>query len=117
MRPSLRCRCVATLAAGLLLAVLAGCTASLAGDWRLASSKPNRETFAIDQAHFGRDGTYSATFTLDGRRIPEKGSFQFTGFKLTFRPNAGGSRTYNAVKRISELELRDGERVVVLRKS
>jgi hypothetical protein len=98
------------------LCVLTGCTGSLAGDWKMTTAKPNRETIAIDNVQLARDGSYSATFTLDGRTSAEKGVFEFNGFKLTFRPSAGGSRTYNAVRKMNDLELRDGDKLVILRK-
>lgn len=109
-------RLARTLAAITLLAALSGCTGSLAGDWKMISSKPNRETIAIDNVQFVRDGSYSATFTLDGRTSNEKGVFDFNGFKLTFRPSAGGSRTFNAVRKVNDLELRDGDKLVILHK-
>jgi hypothetical protein len=105
-----------TFAVLLAFSALAGCAGSLAGDWRMTSSKPNRETFAIDTVKFARDGGYSATFTLDGRTSSEHGKFEFNGFKLTFRPAAGGTRTYNVVRKMNDLEIRDGEKLVVLHK-
>lgn len=98
------------------LTLLIGCGGSLAGDWRMVRSAPNRETFAINSVKFAGDGVYSASLMIDGRAIAETGAYDFTGFKLTLKPSAGGSRTFNAVRRIGELELRDGERFVLLEK-
>ena len=105
-----------TFASIAILATFVGCGGSVNGNWSLASCKPNRETFSFDKAHFEKGGSYAAVVSLDGRTMDEKGSYEFNGFKITFRPESGGSRTYNCVRRIGELEIRDGERMAVLRK-
>lgn len=100
---------------GLLIA-LSGC-GSLHGRWKLTDVKPNREVFAIDDAVFARDGSYAAKTTFEGRTAAEKGAFQFNGFKLRLRPQAGGLRTYNAVLFGDKLELRgDNGEFAVLRR-
>ncbi len=104
-----------------LLAALAalaatGCTGTLAGRWRMVKCTPNRETFSIDNASFTSRGEYTANFSLDGRAEKEKGRFEFNGFNITFRPSAGGSRTFTAVLRLNRLEIMDGKRNCVLEK-
>jgi hypothetical protein len=101
----------------LAIFALAGCGGSIHGDWSLAACKPNRETFSIDKAHFERGGEYAAMISLDGRTMDEKGQYEFNGFKITFRPASGGSRTYNCVRKWGELEIRDGERMALLKKN
>lgn len=99
-----------------LALALCGCSASIRGDWHMVKSVPNRETFAIDPVRFDAGGTYEATTTLDGRTTLDKGTYEFNGFKLTFRPTAGGQRQYGAVLRMNTLEVIDGKRQVILQK-
>jgi hypothetical protein len=93
-----------------------GCRGSIAGEWRLVEAQPSREVFCLDDVSFGRDGGFSAVCTLDGRTAREVGAFDFNGFKLVLRPQAGGARSYNASLRFNTLEIIDGKRKVVLRK-
>jgi hypothetical protein len=100
----------------LALLALAGCSASIRGDWHMVKSLPNRETFAIDDVTFDKSGGFEATFTLEGRTSRDTGTYEFNGFKLTFRPTAGGQRQYNAVLKVNTLEVIDGKRQVILQK-
>jgi len=105
------------VAVGAVLLLATGCGLSVAGHWRLVKAIPSKEVFAIDDAHFARDGNFTATVTIEGRTAREKGTYQFNGFKLTLRPQAGGQRRYDAVERLGRLEVIDGERKVILKKT
>lgn len=94
-----------------------GCGGALAGDWHMSKAIPSKEVFAIDDAHFDRDGTFTATVTIEGKTAREKGSYYFNGFKLVMRPQAGGERRYNAVLKMRTFEVIDGDRKVILKKS
>lgn len=94
----------------------AGCGFSVVGDWQLDKATPSREVFAIDDAHFARDGTFAATVTIEGKTAREEGTYEFNGFKLTLRPQAGGQRRWNAVERFGTLHVIDDERKVILKK-
>ena len=76
---------------GVLL--LTGCQGAIQGDWYLAEATPNRQVFSIDKANFRADGTYSASTTIEGVTNNEKGTYEFSGFKLKLLPQAGGQRT------------------------
>jgi hypothetical protein len=102
---------------GALLLFVTGCGLSVTGHWRLAKAIPSREVFAIDDAQFARDGSFTATVTIEGKTAREKGTYEFNGFKLTLRPQAGGQRRYDAVERFGTLEVMDGERKVILKKT
>lgn len=106
----------ATLALGLLALVpaLAGCQGTIAGRWHMVEVVPNKLVFNIDDASFNRDGTFSATTTLEGKTAREVGTYDFNGFKLILCPQAGGRRAYNAVLKFNRLEVLDGKRKVVL---
>ncbi len=107
----------AFVALGLVLLLAAtGCTGSLAGRWRMVKCTPNRETFSIDHASFTSKGEYTANVSFEGRAEKEKGTFVFNGFNITFRPSAGGSRTFTAALRLKRLEIMDGKRSCVLEK-
>lgn len=99
-----------------LMPLLGGCRGALVGDWRLVEAVPNREVFSLDHATFRRDGTFSAVTTIEGMTTSEQGQFDFNGFKLRLRPQAGGQRAYLANVRMGRLELADGPRKVVLQK-
>jgi hypothetical protein len=103
--------------AGAVLLPAPGCGLSVTGQWRLVKAIPSREVFAIDEAQFARDGTFAATVTIEGKTAREKGTYEFNGFKLTLRPQAGGQRRYDAVERFGKLEVIDGERKVILEKT
>lgn len=107
---------VAALMTLLGLPLLVGCGRAIVGDWRMVQAIPNRDVFCVDEATFRRDGTFTATTTIEGRTSHETGTYQFTGFKLRLRPQAGGQRAYTAQLKPGELLLRDGERKVVLKK-
>ncbi len=92
------------------LLLLAGCNAQLAGKWRLVQAAPNRETFAIDDAEFTRDGAYSLTATIEGRTRRETGEFKYNGFDLRLFPEDGGRRTFGASLEWRTLTLTDGEK-------
>lgn len=99
-----------------LLGASTGCGGSLIGYWRSVEVKPNKEIFNLDHVRFNRDRTYSATSTIEGKTVKETGSYSFDGFKLKFRPQAGGQRKYNAILRFGTLDISDGDRKVVLKK-
>ncbi len=111
-------------AAGLLcaagLALLVGCSGTLAGHWRMVEVQPNRQVFCIDDVTFARDGSYSATTTLKGKTLEESGRYKFNGFKLTLWPDAGGCRQYDALLKFNELEILDAKKtpkqMVILKK-
>lgn len=111
-----RVRRAGALVATVALLLLGGCGVSVVGDWRCVKALPNRDVFAIEDATFRSDDTFSLRFTEDGRTRAEEGTYDFTGFKLVLRPRAGGRREYNAVRRIGTLEISQGERRVVLEK-
>ena len=113
----MRCNTLPVTVAALLLLLVTGCRGMIVGDWRMTRAVPSREVFAIDDAHFARDGSFTATVTIEGRTAREKGTYEFNGFKLTMRPQAGGQRRYNAVMKPGTLELLDGDRKVILRKA
>ncbi|MCK4341986.1 MAG: lipocalin family protein [Phycisphaerae bacterium] len=104
------------LAGLLLFPLLGGCKGAIAGEWHLVKAVPNREVFSIDNATFSRDGTFSATTTIEGLTTDEKGTYDFNGWQLKLRPQAGGQRTYSTTRKVDRLEIRDGKRTVVLKK-
>ncbi len=113
------CRLTSSLLPALLGVLLAtgGCRGAVLGDWRLEQATPSREVFALDDVRFERNGGFSATCTLDGRTTRETGTYEFNGFQLTLRPQAGGQRQYNAQLQMRKLELSDSQkRRVTLRK-
>jgi hypothetical protein len=95
---------------------LVGCQGAVYGDWYLVDAKPNRQTFAIDNATFNRDSTYSATTTIEGVTNVEKGTYDFDGIKLRMRPQAGGQRTYTVQLLPGQLQVGDAQRHVLLQK-
>jgi hypothetical protein len=105
----------AALLAGLMLAMV-GCEGALTGHWRVVEVVPSKEVFSIDDATFHRDGTFTATTTVEGKTTHETGKFSFNGIKLTLQPQAGGRRTYSAMLKMGRLEVVDGKRKVVLKK-
>jgi hypothetical protein len=98
----------------MLLALSSGCQGSVAGHWRAVEVVPSKQVFCIDDAEFRRDGTYTATTTIEGKTDRETGTYSFNGFKLAFHPQAGGRRAYNAMLKLGRLEVLDGKRKVVL---
>lgn len=100
----------------LVMPVAGGCGVSVVGHWRLEKAIPNKEIFAIDDAHFSRDGSYRAVVTIEGKTANEEGQYKFNAFKLTLRPQGGGQHRWNAVERLGKLEVLDGERKAILRK-
>lgn len=105
--------------AGLLAAVVlsGGCGGAIVGEWEMVRCVPNRDVFCVDEANFGRDGTYQATVTIEGREARQAGSYVYNGFQLTLRPNAGGQRRFNTVLRMNRLEILHGEARAILRKA
>ena len=99
-----------------LLCALPGCSGALKGDWHMVEAIPNKDVFCMDDASFARDGSFSATSTIDGKTIREVGTYKFNGFKLTLHPQAGGQRQYQAVLKIRTLEITNGDRKVILKK-
>lgn len=108
--------CAAGLLCACALGLLVGCSGSLAGHWRMVEVVPNRQFFCIDNVTFSRSGTYTATTTLKGKTLDESGTYKFNGFKLTFQPDAGGRRQYDAMLKFNELEIIDARQRVVLKK-
>lgn len=104
-------------ASAIVLPALAGCQRMVAGHWTLLETTPNRELFRIEDATFNKDGSYSATTTVEGRTTVEKGQYDFNGFKLRLLPAAGGQHIYDAVLKVNRLELSSGSRRVILKKS
>jgi hypothetical protein len=113
-RCALEWRLAFVTAVGLL--ALSGCSGVIVGDWHLLRAMPNKEMFAIDDAHFDRDGSFVATVTLDGSTTQERGTYKFNGYQLILRPAAGGQRKFGAVRKIGTLEVSRGSRLVVLKK-
>jgi hypothetical protein len=107
------------IAAGMLTLLaggLAGCGGAIVGDWQMVQAEPSKEVFAIDDAHFHRDGSFAASITIEGKTAREVGTYKFSGFKLTLRPHAGGQRSYDAMIKLGKLEITDSDRKVVLKK-
>lgn len=107
----------ASVAGGLLLVpLLFGCQGAVVGNWYLAEAIPNREVFSIDQASFRRDGTFTATTTIEGLTSDEQGTYSFNGWELKLRPKAGGQRTYPAMLQADKLVISNGQRKAILKK-
>lgn len=111
-----RCGAVWPGALGLFLWLLTGCQGAVVGDWYLAEAIPNRQTFSIDHASFRANGTYVATTTIEGVTTADKGTYDFNGFKLRLRPDAGGQRAYTTSVQPGQLQLTSGNRKVILKK-
>lgn len=103
---------IAAYAAVLLFA--SGCGGVVVGHWRLVKSTPNREVFAINDLTLGRDGAFSGTVTIDGRTAEETGRYYFNGYKIIFRPAAGGQREYNALLQLNQLKISDKDKRQVI---
>ncbi|MBW7906250.1 MAG: hypothetical protein LC135_04790 [Phycisphaerae bacterium] len=104
------------LAAGALTLFSLGCRGAVVGQWKLERAIPSREFLALDDVSFNKDGSYAATLTRDGQTTREQGRFDFNGFNLWLEPQAGGRREFGATLKTRRLELRDGNRKVILRK-
>lgn len=115
--PSRRVRliCLAALSSAALLTGL-GCRGAIAGNYKLERAIPSREHLALDDVQFRRDGAYAATVTRDGKTMREEGRYGFDGFNLWLEPSAGGRREFGVVIKMKSLELRQGDRKVILRK-
>ncbi|HQL54693.1 MAG TPA: hypothetical protein PLQ87_08290 [Phycisphaerae bacterium] len=98
------------------LLLLTGCQGAVVGDWYLVEAIPNRQTFSIDRASFRANGTYAATTTIEGVTTEDKGTYDFNGFKLRLRPDAGGQRAYTTSVQPGQLQLTSGNRKVLLKK-
>lgn len=98
------------------LAALSGCQGAVVGNWYLAEAVPNREVLSLDDVSFRKDGSFTATTTIEGLTTQEAGTYVFNGWQLKLRPNAGGQRTYSAVLKGKRLEITSGRRKVVLKK-
>ncbi|RMF71242.1 MAG: hypothetical protein D6744_18270 [Planctomycetota bacterium] len=96
--------------------VATGCGGAIRGHWALERATPNKETFALDDAVFRRDGAYEATLTLDGRTTRESGSYEFKFNKLVLRPVAGGQHKFTAVVTPRQLKVIRGDQFAYLRK-
>lgn len=102
---------------GLLFTMLPGCAGSIVGHWSLTKAVPNKQTLAIDDASFARDGRYSATVTIEGKTVREEGRYKYNGFKLTMLPGGGGQHRYNTMIRGGTMQIIEGERKLILRKA
>lgn len=105
------------LLCALIASGLVGCSGAVAGDWKMVKCVPNREVFAIEQAQFKRDGSYSARITIEGKQADTTGAYNFNGSKLTLRPSGGGQYSWNAFLRFNRLEITSGKRQVILERS
>lgn len=94
--------------------MLPGCATTIAGNWHMVEAVPSRQVFALDDVHFGKDGHFSAKYTVEGRTSAAQGTYDFNGIALKLRPDAGGQRRYQATLIGQRLELVDGNRKVVL---
>jgi hypothetical protein len=115
-RRSQLCRPVTVLVGGCALGIFSGCSGALVGHWHMTEAVPNRQFFCIDDVTFNRDGGYTATTTLKGKTLEESGQYKFNGVKLTFQPDAGGCRKYDALLKLNELEIMDAKQKVILKK-
>lgn len=116
MRIRLSTSCVLISFVGMLLLATTGCQGFVHGRWHMIDARPNPETFAIDDVEFKKDGTFAATITIEGRTAQETGEYDFNGFKLRLRPQAGGERSYQAALQGRTLEVIDGSKKVILRR-
>ena len=82
---------VSTLAA--LMLGLAGC-GGIAGNWTLQES--DQGSFPISSVALNDDGTYTAVSSYDGEQRESSGTYTFEDGKLTFAPEGGTERTYDA---------------------
>lgn len=101
----------------LMLAIaLTGCGGAVVGRWQMVEAIPNREVFSISKAHFQKGGTFTATTTIEGLTADLVGKYTFNGFRLKLYPEAGGHREYMATVKPGRLDIRDGDRKVIMRK-
>lgn len=98
------------------VALAGGCGRAIAGSWKVVEAVPSRLVFCIDEARFERDGTYTATTTIEGKTLRERGRYSFNGYKLILQPREGGRRQYTALVKLNRLEVADRDRKVVLTK-
>jgi len=111
--------CRRILAAGLitlLMGGLAGCQTSLTGKWYMSKAIPSPDVFAVDDVIFGRDGSYSAKTTIEGRTVVEQGTYSFNGYHLTLNPQSGGKHGWTTYRKHDRIEIKDGKKLVVLKK-
>ena len=99
-----------------VLLFASGCGGAIAGDWHMIKAIPNKEVFAIDNAHFAKDRTYDALVTIEGKTIQEKGKYKFDGLRLTMYPNAGGQRRYTTLIKGSTFQINSGLGKLILKK-
>lgn len=104
------------VAVGAALPLLGGCQGAIVGHWYVVKALPNRDTFNIDDVTFRKDGTYAATRTDEGITRRENGTYTFVGYQLKIRPEDGGQRKYTTFLKMNTLEVRDGEKMLVLKK-
>lgn len=104
---------IITLAA---LVLLPGCAGSAVGQWKMTRAQPSREVFAIDDVSFNNNGRFEATITIDGKSNRESGTWRYSGWVLTLRPDGGGARSWPATVRPSTMEIGENGRVVYLRR-
>lgn len=106
------------LTAILLGTALTGCGGGmLRGRWQMVRAIPNRDTFAIDDAVFNKDGTYEATVTIEGHTRHETGRYAFKRLRLYLMPTGGGQRVYNTTRSLRTLQIMKGDRKVILEKA
>jgi hypothetical protein len=76
-------------------ALLTGCAT---GSWKLESISPEGASkhYALADFTLYDDGTYTALIDVGQGPHPSNGRYTFTGGKLTFSPDDGEPRTYDA---------------------
>ncbi len=82
---------VSTLTA--LMIVLTGC-GGIAGNWTLQES--DQGNFPISRVTLNDDGTYTAVSNYGDQQRESSGKYTFEDGKLTFAPDGGTERTYDA---------------------
>jgi len=104
------------LALAITLTLLTGCAGSATGEWKMTRAQPSREVFAIDDVTLAKDGRFEATITIDGVTNRETGTWRYSGWILTLRPDGGGMRSWPTTVRPSTMEIGENGRVVYLRR-
>ena len=87
-------RAVTTSILSLMLIGLAGC-GGIAGKWTLHEAED--ENFPISNVTLNEDGTYTALSQYGDVNRESNGTYTFADGKLTFTPESGNTRVYDAV--------------------
>ena len=88
----------------------------VSGRWELVEAKPNREVFAIDDAHFDGKGRFTATCTREGRTLEQTGEYDYNGLKLWLHPDTGGMYKYSIKVQMNTMTITDGKKQVRLKR-